>query len=509
MTAAINTDVFVANALLRVGIGEAPMIEAEPVPDVVSWAETNFNIIETGKPIVFLEHQKILLRIMTEQILVDSQYIFRWKTALWSTIKKSGKTTISAVMARWAAETWGPYQEIYNLGNKLKQAQDRAFKMVKRSIELGSPEKRAEWRILDRTLEHIPSGSIIEALPVSDEGEAGGNQSLTLWTELWGFQYEDALRFWDELQPVPTRLRSMRFIDTYAGYEGESELLKSVWNLVLNDDGSLAEGAVRLHDELPIYGNEAAGLVAYIDQGLDARRMPWQTPAFFEQAERDNRPSTFLRLFKNLWVTSIDALFNAAMWDRLAGPRYHPKRGDVIVAGVDASVSGDSTALVVVAFHDERVSVLDIWCWKPDGEKLDYAETLKPALESAIKRWGVVSVAYDPYQLHDVMTQMAKKYTSVEFYSFNQGDERLVADTALVTRVRQGTLDHTGDEQLDQHARNADGKIVGDDKAIRIVKRSSTKKIDLIVALSQGSHRATELGSVPTKGGVMQMRVKR
>jgi phage terminase large subunit-like protein len=509
----IEVDQFVADALLRVGIGEVPPEAADPVPDICDWAEQHFYIIETGRPIVLADHQKIILRLMTEQVQRGMQWVFRWQTCLYSTIKKSGKTTISAIVARWAAETWGSFQDVYNLGNNLKQAQDRAFKMVKRSIVLGPPEKQAEWAILEKKLTHIPSGSVIEALPVNDEGEAGGNQSLTIWTELWGFQYEDALRFWDELQPVLTRPRSLRFVDTYAGYEGESELLKSVWNLVLNDDGSVAKDAIKLHAELPIYGNADAGLIAYIDQGIDARRMPWQQGdvgrTYYQLREANERPASFRRIHLNEWVSSQNALFNPAMWDRLAEKPYQPKKEDVIVGGVDASVSGDSMALVVVAYRKQHVYVVERWIWEPDGEKLDYAETLKPALRDVLKRYPVVSIAYDPYQLHDVMTQMAKEFNRVEFYEFSQGEERLKADTAFVTRVRQGTFHHPGDEKMDEHARNADGKEVKDGSAIRIVKRAPEKKIDLIIATSQGSYRATELGDTPTKSGFKSAKTRR
>ncbi len=138
---------------------------------------------------------------------------------------------------------------------------------------------------------HLASGSIIEALPISAAGEAGGNPSLTVWTELWGFQYEEALLMWDELKPVPTRPLSQRFVDTYAGYEGESLLLKGIWDRVLSGK--------RLHDELPVYGDEATGWIGYIDTGDEARRMPWQRgPAAdeeFKKNEADEEPERYSR----------------------------------------------------------------------------------------------------------------------------------------------------------------------------------------------------------------------
>jgi phage terminase large subunit-like protein len=486
----------------------------EPLPDICEWAEANFYIVETGRPIQLQPHQRRILRAMTEQVQQPGgTWRFRWTTWLYSTVKKSGKTTISALVARWAAETWGPFQEVYNLGNKLKQAKERAYRKIKQSIELGPPGMKADWDIQATQMEHLPSGSMIQALPISDAGEAGGNQSVTIWTELWGFQYEEALRMWDEMQPVPTRPLSVRFVDTYAGYEGESELLRSVWNLALNDDGTMADGAIRLDDDLPIVGVPSAGLIAYIDQGTEARRMPWQQGdegrAYYAQQAASERDHNYRRLHLNEWVSSQNALFVPAMWDRLAEARFEPKRGDVVVVGVDASVSGDSMALSVIALRGETVHEIDTRVWEPDGAKLDYAETLKPALADVLKRYPVVSVAYDPYQLHDVMTQAAKQYRRVEFFEFQQGEPRVRADTALVNRVRQGTFRHTGNEKLRQHAINADGKEIGDARALRIVKRADNKKIDAVIAASMGAYRAAELAGQGQKGGIGKpMKVK-
>lgn len=485
--------------LARVGIGEpvAGPLFSEPVPDIVDWAHAHFYIAETGRPIELMPHQARILRLMFEQEQdAAGRWRFRWRTGLYSTIKKSGKTTASAVVGRWAAETWGPFQEVYNLGNKLKQAKERAFKMIRQSIQLGPADKRAEWSLQETQMTHEPTGSVIQALPVSDEGEAGSNPSLSVWTELWGFQYEDALRFWDELTPVATRPRSFRFVDTYAGYEGESELLKSLWNLAINDDGTLASGAIRLDDDLPVFGVPSAGLVAYIDQGEAARRMPWQQGtegrAYYEQQSKSERPHNYRRLHLNEWVTSQNALFNPAMWSRLVEKSYTPQKDDVIVVGADASVSGDCTALVVVAVNAREAHVLEVHVWQPDGAKLDYGETIKPALRDILERHPVVSVAYDEYQLHDVMTQMTKEHRRVDFYAFGQGSERLKADTALVTRVRQGEIWHPDDETLNEHARNADGKEYTNE-ALRIVKRSDGKKIDALVALSMACWRGSEL----------------
>ena len=191
--------------------------------DIVAWAERDFYIPDPGRPIVLEPHQKALLRLIEAR---DSNGQHRYRTFVYSTPKKSGKTTIAALVARFRAETGGRFQEIYCVANDLEQAQGRVFQAARASIEL-SPGWRRYWKTGERELCHLPSGSVIRAIPNDYKGEAGANPSLTVWTELWGYESERSRRLWEELTPVPTR-DSTRLIETYAGFDGESDLL---WEL--------------------------------------------------------------------------------------------------------------------------------------------------------------------------------------------------------------------------------------------------------------------------------------
>jgi phage terminase large subunit-like protein len=151
---------------------------------------------------------------------------------------------------------------------------------------------------------------------------------------------------------------------------------------------------------------------------------------------------------------------------------------------------------------------LETHVWQPpQNGKIDYSQTLEPQLEAVIQRYRVVAVAYDPYQLHDLMTRWSKNHPRIEWYAFPQGGERLQSDTSLVNRVNQGKLTHTGNAVLRQHVQNADGKPSGD-KAIRIVKRENNKPIDAVVALSMAAWKASELFNKPIGIPMAQIRVK-
>ncbi|MBZ0316323.1 MAG: phage terminase family protein [Anaerolineae bacterium] len=501
-----SIDDIVDYALDRQSSNNGDSLNAIPdVPDIVDWGQDRFYITETKRPIVLEPVQKTVLQYFFER-REDGQ--FKYKTGLYSTIKKSGKTTIAAMVQQWACETWGDYGQCYHMGNKLEQAKERAFMITTRSIEL-SPFKK-DWRIQPTRLTHLPTHSFIKPLPVNAAGEAGGNQRLTTWTEFHGYIYEADERMYDELQPVPTQPLSFRFVESYAGYDGESNLLKTIW------ERAIKEGK-RIHDEYPIYVHEPSGLIAYIDTGTEARRMYWQTPEYYQLAEAGERPINFKRLHLNEWVSSENQFVQIGVWDSLENtgekaikmPFNYP-----VVIAVDAAVSNDSTAASAVTFIDDTTIELETQIFDPPkGGKIDYEETLKPALESMFARYRVVAVGYDEYQMHDFMTQLAKAYTGIEFTPFSQTQPRLQADTALLSRLIQGKFRHSGNAVLREHVQNANAKEHDDGRVIRIVKQPSGKRIDGLVAVSMASRIASialkDLGPAVHKIRVREKRARR
>ena len=168
--------------------GTVPVQTIPDLPPIDEWAEDNFFIVETKRPIVLQPVQRTVLKEFTRR-RDDGRFLYA--TLLYSTIKKSGKTTIGGLYQRWACETWGDYGECYHMGNKLGQAMERAFRLTKISIELGGARYMKDWDISKTRLTHIPTNSFIKALPVNAAGEAGGNQRLTTWTELHGYKYDE------------------------------------------------------------------------------------------------------------------------------------------------------------------------------------------------------------------------------------------------------------------------------------------------------------------------------
>ena len=109
--------------------------------------------------------------------------------------------------------------------------------------------------------------------PLTDCRKRRQNEALG---QLWAYTSESSRRLWEELTPVPTRRNSIRFITTYASFEGESELLMGLYKQVVSKDEHPEGQGEKLHPDLPIYANRDARIFCYWDH---EPRMKWQTQA--------------------------------------------------------------------------------------------------------------------------------------------------------------------------------------------------------------------------------------
>jgi phage terminase large subunit-like protein len=485
----------------------AKHVEKAPL-DIVTWAESEFLVSEDDgsvHPIVLEPHQRAILRFVFP-LGKPSPF----STVIYSTPKKGGKTTTAAVVGRYQAEQT-KLGEIYTLANDEEQAKTRVFEAIEKSISLSreyDPRRRnlrGQWRILEREMKCLTSSSSIKALASEYRGSAGMNPTLTIFTELWGYTSDAAKRLWVETTPSPTRAVSMRWVETYAGFQGESELLEDLYNLGLaghqlnaNELGDWsAFGEAPNWDSLvPCWVNEAAGLFMYWDSGLMCRRMPWQRgekgAQYYREQEATLTPNQFRRLHWNEWVGAESEFIPIEWWDANLDPfPLIPGEKTPLVIAVDASVTGDCTALTVVSRHSQHK---DHICerltrtWVPSdqpGAKMDYAATVTPIVDALVRDYHVMEIGYDPYQLHHWATEQRKKTPAAWYREFGQGEERLRADKGFYDLIRDGKLHHTGNPQLREHIQNCVAKIPkGEDNKLRLEKKAASRKIDGAVALS-------------------------
>lgn len=483
--------------------------------DPVTWMERHFIIEDTEAPIVLMPHQKAILNYCLKR---NEAGRLPFSSIIYSAPKKSGKTAIAGAVVRWAAETWGKFGEILCVGNDAEQARERAFKAMRISIEL-TPGYRPSsqmlgnrWHVLTKEARCLTTGTQVKAIATDYKGEAGANPILVCWTELWGFTLTRDLRFWAEMAPSPTRPDSIQWIETYAGYEGESQLLWNLYDSVVLNGRQLTAGemdAVGAFEEatepespVPCFVNERAGLFAYWDEGIQARRMPWQRgehgDRYYAGEAARQTSKQMVRLHSNSWVSAESQFIVIEWWDAAVDPMpLVPGERTKLVIALDAAVTGDCFGLLAISRADKNdppgLAVRAVHKWTPPpGGAIDFAGP-EAVLKDLCRDYNVVEVAYDDYQLHDFSTRLQKAGVAW-FRKFGQQQERLTADKGLYDLIVNRRIRHDGNLDLREHLTNANAKqAANEDTRLRIVKKSDTRKIDLAVCLSMASQECLRL----------------
>jgi phage terminase large subunit-like protein len=180
---------------------------------------------ETGKPFDLLPAQQSFFK---RAFKFNPDGRLRYPEQYFAAPKKSGKTATAALHLLCTTLIYGGrFAEGYAIANDFEQAQGRVFEAIRRIVEC-SPYLKREAEITARRITFPATGASISALPSDYAGAAGANPTISSFDELWGYVSENARRMWDEMVPVPTRRVSCRLVTSYAGFEGESELLQEL-----------------------------------------------------------------------------------------------------------------------------------------------------------------------------------------------------------------------------------------------------------------------------------------
>ena len=286
---------------------------------------------KAGEPLYLFPHQ---IRILEHVFTPDAEGKLPYSTFIYSAIKKSGKTEIASAVAYAFARVYGG--EIYSIANDEEAARNRMFTRISETLEVIKNEDEGAFEAIIHPDHHkrlernrrirfqandqpnIPP-HLIQYIPVDYRGEAGGMPALTVWDELWAYASESGERLWSEMQPIPTLAVSMRMVVTYAGYYGESNLLYSIYEAVVNPDPQTDEPQgekVPGLEDLPCY--QRGTYFVYWDC---EPRMPWHTDEFMAAAKDDptlkGREGEYRRLWQNRWSSGAEPFLDIQLIDRL------------------------------------------------------------------------------------------------------------------------------------------------------------------------------------------------
>lgn len=395
---------------------------------ILEFGETEFYIPETGQPLVWVPVQRCLMPILAGTHSYPNLLPF-YNTVYWTTPKKMAKTSTSGSYARWRAEAATLNDEILFFANDEAQSRGRAYEAITKSIELNprydkvkrilyDKDGNAVWRIIEDYLEHIPTRTRVKAVNVDYRGEAGANPTLSVWTEVWGYDSDKQEKLFDEMTDVLTRERSQRYLEGYAGYVGRSKIQKKVEDLLVEPTRGgrqlsladipdwpgveapqgLEQGLEPSEIKLPCYVNDDAGVFGFIDRDEIARTRWWwcqgpEAEAYYKRQAITLTPEQYDRLHLNHWVSPVTAFLPIEWhhacadstvgvltpWRRPLRITEPPRLGELddqgrdllalymapdnweivgpaqpLLLSIDASVAGDCTALSGFTRHPTR-----------------------------------------------------------------------------------------------------------------------------------------------------------
>lgn len=455
-----------------------------------NWSQHPYGwIMPDGKPITLEPWQRAALTAWWEHRADVT-------TLAISNIKKTGKTTLNAVLLAWRWLTLA--SEHFAVANDLDQSMGRQFAMIadmtRRHSLLGKHVKATT-----RKLVFEPTSSRIEALETDPRGRSGANFITSSHTEAWGVILEAGIRNFEELTPPPglfSGLPALRICDSYAGYESESE----TWHSLV-DRGLAGE---QVSDDWPIY--KANGLLLFHMSGQEARERcfrgaPEQAKTYYDDQRQSLRTGTFARLHDNRRAASEDAFITADQWDALVLPGYRcpmPDRSVRLVLGVDLSTKHDHAGVVSVFRGDKGLIHLGPYrAFKP-APVLDF-ETVETYVAGLARDYTVIKANYDPYQAEFLAQRLRKR--GINMVEYPQTLANLTqCGNRLFDTIRQGQIAiYAGADDLRQHVLNARGKET--DRGVRLVKAKASRKIDLGICLAMA---VAEAGQTP---GPPQIRV--
>lgn len=432
---------------------------------------------------------------------------FPYSMVIWSQPKKHGKTQIAAAVAAWWACKVEAPNLIYSIASNQEQSAGLIFSSAKPTMFAQGGKVPTSTNATPEI--RLPNGTLFKAIPNNYAGQAGGNYGATFWSELWTHKSERDLRLWEELPPVPTRKNSIRWAETYAGFETESLTLMDQFKRFFKDtqESAMVTEPTEAHPHVP---SPVPGLEHLMTgRGSKARpacwhiaeerifmfwdheiRAPWVSQQYMTDQKASNRHATYVRLWENRWQASQGTFIEPELYDD-AVTVDQEEWGPMVLAG-DASQRNDTTALVgvqkrkvkIFGVEQERYRLMLVRVWDPHGQDIDLDMTIAKYVKRLYDAGCMAGpFRYDPFQMHQVAVNLRK--IGVRCKEFNQGQERLKADTYLWKQFHDRTIDLYPSDIMEAHVKAANAKEY-ENSLVRIIKgeASEARKVDAAVALS-------------------------
>jgi phage terminase large subunit-like protein len=190
-------------------------------------------------------------------------------------------------------------------------------------------------------------------------------------------------------------------------------------------------------------------------------------------------------LHENRWTTSEAPFIAPTEWDGCVDPTLQPllpTKDRLISIGVDVGIKHDASAVVAVAREGSTIRLVRHRIWHPTAQyPLDLEQTVEAFILDLARQYRVFEVLCDPYQFQRSMATLARAGIKIVEWAQTQARTTEMGQT-LLEALKGRTLRMYPAPELREQALQT--ILVESPRGFRIVKESTTQKIDAIVALA-------------------------
>lgn len=408
------------------------------------------------------------------------------REALAGIAKKNGKTTLAAGLGAYSLFADGYYvrdgkrwtwrreagAQVYNVAGSKDQAKI-LFRIASAMVE-GSPMLSAQSRVYRDAIEVRETGSVWRVLASDARLAHGPNPSVAIIDELWAHKTPELYEAFASAGAA--RRQPLVVVLTTAGWNKET-IAYRMFERVRTDRSRAFFGRWWSAPEGAAIDDRAAWRAANPSR--------WLTTAYLEgelaRAKKLGLEAQFRRWHLNEWSSGRELAIPGELWAKGKRRPNIPDGSDVVI-GVDTAPKRDSTAIALDhrdEHRDHNLRVAHLYA-DPESGYLDY-ELLKDSIRAAARRYNVLRILVDPYNMVQAMLELAEEGLPVE--EMPQTDARMVpASMTFYELLNAGRVRHGNARELSLQAANAGKRTT--ERGWRFQKMRSAGVIDGIVASS-------------------------
>ena len=452
-----------------------------------------------GQPFKLLEWQQEIIDTLFEE---DEHGERLYSSIILEIPRKNAKTQLAAGLGLSALVGLTGEKEPFIICAAYSKEQAKIlFNKCKKMIQQ-NPAIESDFEILNSgIIKYKPNNGVLQVFSSDSHNAHGHNPSMIICDELHTWK---TTALWDALTTGSGTRQNFQLVGiTTAGYDKKSLLggLRSEGLSARHMYNGEWKGTKRSSSVYIAYGPEEGEIYDPTDWEAFKRHNPswsiWTEKAFRAQCDLNKNNEAALRqLFHNEWVSSNLGWMPLGAWERAEDPDAQLIPGERIVLGVDASITGDATAVVAAGIDSQVIQPIGIWEKPADLEDwLVPLNEMKEVIRAVSDQYTIAEVAFDPYWCLAIMQDLeAEGFNTVKFTT-NAPAQMAPAVANFYHAAMNGILKHNGDARLKEHVYNCASKQTP--RGTVITKIKQTGKIDAAVASVIAHFRANYYRNKP------------